>query len=93
MFAARKDWRTDAYALSPGPKSLLTMYGAKHSLGGVSGYDVAESQDQDPERLGVVQRLTWAYLRSALYPSDLAWREATAALASRLNPQGKVASK
>ncbi len=92
-FAARKDWRADAYTFSPGPKSLLTMYGAKHALGGVSGYDVAESQDQDPERLGVVQRLSWAFLRSALYPNDPAWGQATAALASRPNPQGKVASK
>lgn len=92
-FSARKDWRADAYTFSPGPKSLLTMYGAKHALGGISGYDVAESQDQDPERLGVVQRLTWAYLRSALYYNDPAWREATAALANSPNPQGKVTSK
>ena len=93
MFSARKDWRADAYTFSPGPKTLLTMFGAKHALGGVSGYDVAESQDEDPERLGVVQRLTWAYLRSALYPGDPAWREASAALANRPNPQGKIDSK
>lgn len=92
-FSLRKDWRADAYTLSPGPKTLLTMFGAKHALGGVSGYDVAESQDQDPERLGVVQRLTWAYLRSALYPGDPAWREASAALARRANPQGKIDTK
>ena len=92
-FSDRPDWRTDAYTLSPGPKSLLTMFGAKHALGGVSGYDVRESQDEDPERLGVVQRLTWAYLRSALYPGDPAWREVAAALASRPNPQGKIESK
>jgi hypothetical protein len=92
-FSARPDWRADAYILSPGPKSLLTMFGAKHALGGVSGYDVRESQDDDPERLGVVQRVTWGYLRSALYPGDPAWREASAALSSRLNPLGKIQSK
>jgi len=92
-FSARQDWRADAYTLSPGPKSLLTMFGAKHALGGVSGYDVSETQDDSSERLGVVQRLTWAYLRSALYPGDPAWREASAAMLSRPNPQGKVASK
>lgn len=92
-FSARTDWRTDAYTYSPGPKSLLTMFGAKHALGGVSGYDVSETQDESPERLGVVQRLTWAYLRSALYPEDSAWRDAVAALASSSNPQGNVASK
>jgi predicted alpha/beta-hydrolase family hydrolase len=92
-FSARKDWRADAYTLSPGPKTLLTMFGAKHALGGVSGYDVAESQDQDSERLGVVQRLTWAYLRSALYPGDPAWRKAAAALATKPNPQGRIDTK
>lgn len=92
-FSDRGDWRADAYILSPGPKSLLTMFGAKHSLGGVSGYDVAETQDDSPERLGVVQRLTWAYLRSALYPEDPALREASAAMSSRPDPQGKIASK
>ncbi len=92
-FADRQDWRADAYSFSPGPKSLLTMFGAKHSLGGVSGYDVRESQDDDPERLGVVQRLSWAYLRSELYPGDPAWRDASAALAQRPELLGKVASK
>lgn len=92
-FAIRKDWRADAYTFSPGPKTLLTMFGAKHALGGVSGYDVAESQDQDPERLGLVQRLTWAYLRSALYPGDTSWSEASAALASRANPTASIQSK
>ncbi|MBV2187059.1 MAG: alpha/beta fold hydrolase [Rhizobium sp.] len=92
-FSARTDWRVDAYTFAPGPKTLLTMLGAKHALGGVSGYDVAESQDQDPERLGVVQRLSWAYLRSALYPADPAWSEASAALASSPNPQGTIEAK
>jgi hypothetical protein len=69
------------------------MFGAKHALGGVSGYDVAESQDQDSERLGVVQRLTWAYLRSALYPGDPAWSKASEALMSRPNPQGSIKTK
>ena len=92
-FSAREDWRADAYTFSPGPKTLLTMFGAKHALGGVSGYDVAETQDQDSERLGVVQRLTWAYLRSALYPYDSSWSEASAALASRADPQGKISTK
>ncbi|RMC35043.1 alpha/beta hydrolase family protein [Paracoccus alkanivorans] len=93
QFSDRPDWRADAYNLSPGPKSLLTMFGAKHGLGGVSGYDVRETQDEDPERLGVVQRITWAYLRSVLYPGDPAWDKASAALSSRPGPQGKIQSK
>jgi predicted alpha/beta-hydrolase family hydrolase len=92
-FSARPDWRADAYSLSPSPKSLLTMFGAKHALGGVSGYDVRETEDESSERLGIVQRLTWAYLRSALYPEDTAWHEVSIALANMPPPQGKIDNK
>ncbi len=92
-FSDRKDWRADAYTFSPGPKSLLTLYGAEHSLGGVSGYDVAEATDANPERLGLVQRLTWAYLRTALYPEDTAWADASAALTAHEPAQGHIRSK
>jgi len=42
------DWHADPYHLSPGPKSLFTLYGAEHGLGGISGYDVAETTDGKP---------------------------------------------
>ncbi|MFD3520142.1 alpha/beta hydrolase family protein [Streptomyces sp. NPDC058653] len=87
------DWHTDPYVLSPGPKSLLTVFGAEHGLGGVSGYDVAETTDESPERLSAVLRLTWAYLRSALYAGDSAWDSARAELAAGPNPLGRVESK
>lgn len=74
------DWHADPYRLSPGPKSLLTVTGAWHGLGGISGYDAAETQDESPERLEMVLRMTLAYLRSALYPGDAAWPRACAAL-------------
>ncbi|KAF7719664.1 Uncharacterized protein PECH_004163 [Penicillium ucsense] len=75
------EYHADAYHHSPGPKSLLTVKDGKHGLGGVSGYDVAEAtDDESPERLAMVQRMTWAYLRTALYPDDQAWSEARAAL-------------
>jgi hypothetical protein len=74
------DWHADPYFLSPGGKCLLTLFGAEHGLGGVAGYDAAETTDENPERLAAVQRLTWAYLRSALYPEDPAWPVARAAL-------------
>lgn len=92
-FSERHDWRADAYTFSPGSKSLLTLYGAEHSLGGVSGYDVAEATDADPERLGLVQRLTWAYLRSAVYPEDTAWADASAAMSAHQPFQGRIDSK
>ena len=74
------DWHADAYHHSPGSKCLLTLFGAKHGLGGVAGYDAKETDDEGPDRLAVVQRLTWAYLRSALCADDSAWSKACKAL-------------
>lgn len=90
---AGPEWHADPYTLSPGPKSLLTVFGAEHGLGGVSGYDVAETTDENPERVATVQQLTWAYLRTALYHGDSAWQEAQRALACVASPRGRVESK
>ncbi|MEO6085828.1 MAG: chlorophyllase [Umezawaea sp.] len=87
------EWFTDAYSLSPGSKSLLTLFGAEHSLGGVSGYAVTETTDESPERVALVQRLTWAFLRSALYPADASWSSATAELVQGNDSLGQVDSK
>ena len=78
------DWHAEPYHLSPGAEALLTLPGAKHYLGGVMGYSLAETDDEDPERLAVTQRMTWAYLRSALYDGDPAWQQAIDAI--RSNP-------
>ncbi|MGW7002740.1 alpha/beta hydrolase family protein [Streptomyces sp. NPDC054933] len=86
-------WHADPYFLSPGPKSLLTLFDAEHGLGGVSGYDVAETTDENPERVSAVQRLTWAYLRTELHPGDSAWQAARDALTADPNPLGRVESK
>ncbi|MGA6226828.1 alpha/beta hydrolase family protein [Streptomyces umbrinus] len=93
LTVAGADWHADPYVLSPGPKSLLTLFDAEHGLGGVSGYDVAETTDENIERVSAVQRLTWAYLRSELYPGDPAWQEARDALTADPNPLGRVESK
>ncbi|CRG91296.1 hypothetical protein PISL3812_08344 [Talaromyces islandicus] len=86
-------WHIDPYSCSKGPKSLLTVYGAGHCLGGISGFDAAESADEEnPERVAVVQRLTWAYLRSALYPEEDTWSIVCAAL-EQISSLGKVESK
>ncbi|MEV2278664.1 chlorophyllase [Nocardiopsis sp. NPDC049922] len=87
------EWHTDPYLLSPGRKSLLTLFGGEHGLGGVSGYDVAETTDESPERVAAVQRLTSAYLRSELFPGDSAWQAARDALAADPHAQGRVESK
>ena len=84
------EWHTDPYFLSPGPKSLLTLFGAEHGLGGVAGYDAAETTDEDPERVAAVARLAWAYLRTELYPGDPAWQAARDELAASPDPLGRV---
>lgn len=86
-------WHADAYHHSPGSKSLLTLFGAGHGLGGIAGYDAKETTDEDPDRLAAVQRLTWAYLRTALDPQDPAWTAACKALTESSNPLGRVESK
>ncbi len=87
------DWFTDPYTYSPGSKSLLTLFGAEHSLGGISGYEVAETTDESPARVTLIQQLTSAFLRSALYPEDTGWQAAVTALEEDPNPLGKLQSK
>lgn len=65
---------------------MITPYGTEHGLGGVAGYDFAE-------RVAAVQRLSRAYLRSHLYPSDPAWSQATAALSTADGRLGRLESK
>ncbi|MFL1897851.1 alpha/beta hydrolase family protein [Streptomyces tauricus] len=91
VFSERKTWRADAYWRSPGQnKTLLTLFEAEHILGGVSGYDAAETTDENPERVAALRALIWAYLRSALDSSDPAWTDACAALAAQSTPWGRV---
>ncbi len=87
------EWHTDPYALSPGPKSLLTLFDAEHGLGGISGYDVAETTDENPARVSAIQRLTAAYLRSTLHPGDPAWQTARDTLTTGPDALGRVESK
>ncbi|HVI46826.1 MAG TPA: alpha/beta fold hydrolase [Chitinophaga sp.] len=87
------DWFTDAYTLSPGTRWLVTLFGGEHLLGGISGYLVTETTDENPERVAAVQRLTWAYLRSSLFPGDTAWEEACTWLMDSPDSPGKVEGK
>jgi predicted dienelactone hydrolase len=87
------DWITDPYFLSPGSKSLLTLFGAEHSLGGISGYDAKETTDENPRRVALIQRLTWAYLRHALDIENSSWAAAQKTLAESADPLGRVESK
>ncbi|TDU80222.1 alpha/beta fold hydrolase [Streptomyces sp. KS 21] len=87
------DWFTDPYTYSPGDKSLLTVFGAEHSLGGIPGYEVAETTDESPARVALVQQLTTAFLRSVLHGEDTGWKAAAADLENAPDPLGKLESK
>lgn len=87
------DWFTDPYFLSPGSKSLLTLFGGQHSLGGITGYNATETTDESPERVALLQRITWAYLRSALGIEDSSWAAARASLEEGSHPLGRMESK
>jgi dienelactone hydrolase len=87
------DWFTDPYTYSPGSKSLLTLFGAEHSLGGITGYGVAETTDESPARVALIQQLTSAFLRSALDPEDTGWQTAATALDEGPDALGKLESK
>lgn len=87
------EWLTDPYHLSPGRKSLLTLFGAEHSLGGITGYEAGETTDENPERVALIQRVTWAYLRHALGIDDTGWRAAQTAVSESVAPIGRIESK
>ena len=87
------DWLTDPYFLSPGSKSLLTLFGAEHSLGGIAGYEARETTDENRERVALIQRVTWAYLRHALGIEDASWSAAQKNLPESTNPLGRIESK
>lgn len=82
-----------AYTYSPGATDLFTLYGAEHALGGIAGYEVAETTDENPERVAVIQRMTTAYLRTALHVDANSWRATRAAFGDSANPIGDVRSK
>ncbi|MHA3021652.1 alpha/beta hydrolase family protein [Mycobacterium sp. BMJ-28] len=87
------DWSTDPYRLSPGARSLLTVFGGEHSLGGIPGYDAAETTDADPARLGAVQRVTTAFLRTALASDRDGWIRAAAEFTEERPALGTIDSK
>ncbi|KAG2870092.1 hypothetical protein PC115_g25229 [Phytophthora cactorum] len=86
------EWMADPYFLSPGAESLLTLIGAEHSLGGIPGYEVKETTDENPEQVALIQRVTWAYLRHALDIDHASWSAINKTLESA-SPIGRLESK
>lgn len=93
MSSRGPDWFTDAYSYSPGATDLLTLAGAEHSLGGIVGYEVAETTDESPERVAVIQRMTTAYLRTALGVDDESWPTARRAFDAAAGQLGRIDRK
>lgn len=83
-------WHADPFHYSPGAEALMTVLGGKHGLGGISGYDAKETDDEDPDRLEVVLRMTWAYLHYALDGNDHAWTAARIALETHATSHARV---
>jgi hypothetical protein len=87
------EWLADPYFLSPGDKSLLTVFGAEHSLGGIPGYEARETTDENPGRVALIQQVSRAYLRHALGIEDASWTAARKALSQSAAPMGRIESK
>ncbi|WP_434587357.1 alpha/beta hydrolase family protein [Streptomyces sp. A5-4] len=85
-------WTTDPYTLSRGNKSLLSVHGAEHFLGGISGYQAAETTDEDPDRVALVQQVTLAYLRHVTGIDHSDWNNAQMVLTDG-HPLGHLESK
>ena len=76
------DWWADGYVQSPGAKSLLTLSGAEHSLGGISGYAVTATTDESPERVALLAQVSTAFLRDVLGIDDADWAASRKELAA-----------
>lgn len=87
------DWFTDVYTYSPGARSLLTVFGAEHSLGGIHAYNAKDTTDESPERVALIRQASWAYLRSALGIDDTAWKQVQTELTETEDPIGRIDTK
>ncbi|SKA34628.1 alpha/beta hydrolase family protein [Consotaella salsifontis] len=87
------DWFYEPYFLAPGRKALLVAFGGEHMLGGISGYEVTETTDENPDRVALIQQVTLAYLRQQLLGDETAWSSASATLANAIAPHGRLQTK
>jgi predicted dienelactone hydrolase len=87
------DWFYDPFHLAPGGKALLTLFGGEHMLGGISGYAVTETTDENPDRVSIIQRVTTAFLRRELRNDASEWATTATALAGEGATTGKLESK
>ncbi|KAH7372181.1 Alpha/Beta hydrolase protein [Cadophora sp. MPI-SDFR-AT-0126] len=80
------EWHKDPYTMAPEGtgKEMLTVRGAGHCFGGVSGWDARETgeEGESVEMVGIVQRMTGAWMRERLRFNcgGREWEEACGAL-------------
>lgn len=92
-FSNVENWRADAYYDSPVTSSLLTVFGAEHIYGGVSGWDVAETSDENPELVAFVCESILAYIRSTMDSSDNSWDQLRKDLENDPNARAHIDNK
>jgi len=87
------DWWTDGYTLSPGEKSLLTVFGAEHSQGGIHAYSgIPETAAESPALLALVQN-HHGIPAQRRRRGEADWPVAHDALAQDADPAGRPQSK
>lgn len=87
------EWMTEPFYKSPGKKSLLQLFGAEHSLGGIPGYDDKETTDDNQQRVQLIQYATWAYFRYVLNIETDSWLEIRDKYKDKNNEVGIIISK
>ena len=93
LSTAGPTWFADPFHLAPGANALVTVFGGGHGLGGVAGYDLAETTDEHPTRVATVLQLGVAYLKTQLNPADSSWHHAIEALTHAEAPLARVTTK
>ncbi|KOG31389.1 hypothetical protein AQJ84_26550 [Streptomyces resistomycificus] len=75
---------------------IVFSHGFGSSLNGygpLADFWAAHTTDENPERVALVQRVTWAYLRHALGIEDTNWTADQKALSASVAPMGRIESK
>lgn len=60
---------------------------------GISGYDVAETTDENPERVLFICETILKYIRSSMNPKDTSWEELKKSLSTETGAKGRIDSK
>lgn len=87
------DWSADPYTDSPGPKHLLSLHGVEHSLGGIPGYDVKETTDENPATVRLLRETAAAYLKAVLGLEQDGWDAARERLGNAGTALGSLEGK